>query len=318
MSDNDNIYIGYAGTHIIEITVRSEGGTLEPDETLNLSDVQNGNYYFDPNKVYLINTNAPITNITSGNTGNTSVNGNGQGYWAKVEYTENGTFFTVEVQRSGLNWPETITITTTEGSVTLGILSSNSVSANQNTARMTRFSSGALRLGSARTYATQLDETDINTPEPQPAEQNTKTLRSLPVRITSPESASFGENGYIDITVSASDNWAVTLSDLPVYQFNEDGTVVSCYYWAEEISGAEGYKASYAFTDGDSSTNYSINAANSGEAAIQIRNTENQIPDSVDLPVTGGSGRSFTVTGLLLMIIAGGYAMKKRRGWSDE
>lgn len=318
MSDNDNIYIGYAGTHIIEITVQSEGGTFEPDETLNLSDVQNGNYYFDPNKVYLINTNAPITNITSGNTGNTSVNGNGQGWWAKVEYTENGTFFNVEVQRSGLNWPETITITTTEGSVTLGILSSNSVSANQNTARMTRFSSGALRLGSARTYATQLDETDINTPEPPPAEQNAKTLRSKPLRITSPESVSFWENGYIDITVSASDNWAVTLSDLPIYQFDEDGTVISCYYWAEEISGAEGYKASYVFTDADSSTNYSINAANSGEAAIQIRNTENQIPDSVDLPVTGGSGRSFTVTGLLLMISAGGYAMKKRRGWLDE
>ncbi len=320
MNDNDFIYISYIGTHIIEITVQSDdgGGTVEPDETLNLSDVQNGNYYFDPNKVYRINTNTPITNITSGNTGNTSVNGNGEGYWSQVEYAENGTFFTVKVQRSGLNWAETITITTADGSVTLGILSSDTAPANQNAGRMTRFNSSALRLGSARTYATQLDETDIITPETPTAEQNAKTRRSLPLRITSQGTADFGENGYIDITVSSSDDWTVTLSDLPVWQFNEDGTIVSCYYWAEEISGAGGYKASYVFTDADSNTNYSINAAYSGEAAIQIRNTENQIPDSVDLPETGGSGRNYTVIGLLLMISAAGYAIKKRRGWSDE
>ncbi|MBP3760201.1 MAG: Cna B-type domain-containing protein [Ruminococcus sp.] len=169
---------------------------------------------------------------------------------------------------------------------------------------LTRFNASGLRLGAAKLLAAKL-----GTPE-----------NSTQSAITPQEEQSFAEHGYIEKTISNSDNWQIAVSELPQYYIKSDGTVANYYYWAEEISGADGYKASYSFKDNDDETDYSINASQSGDALIKIKNTLNQTPESVELPESGGSGTTlyYTISGILLMLSAVGYVTIKRRRWSDE
>ena len=173
-----------------------------------------------------------------------------------------------------------------------------------NTAKFTRFNASGLRLGAAKLLAAKLGTSE----------------NSLQSAITPLEEQSFAEDGCIEKTVNASDNWQIAVSELPQYYIKSDGTVANYYYWAEEMSGADGYKASYSFKDNDDETDYSINASQSGDALIKIKNTLNQTHESVELPESGGSGTTlyYTISGILLMLSAVGYVTIKRRRWSDE
>ena len=167
---------------------------------------------------------------------------------------------------------------------------------------MTRFSSTNLRLGAALNYTSQPLET--------PALNAGKANAS---------SADFNENDYMDITLTSDNSWQKVLTGLPVYMVNDDGSVLSCYYWAEEIEingqAVSGFTASYSFTDDDIETDYSINASEPGEAPlITIKNTPTELP-TVDLPEAGGRGtRIFYLTGgAILLLSAAGYIMCRRR-----
>ncbi len=170
--------------------------------------------------------------------------------------------------------------------------------------KLTRFTASSLRMSTAKALAAELDSI--------PEETQTG--------ITQQEQQSMEEHGYFDRTISDDGNWKITLPELPQYFVKADGTVANYYYWAEEISGAEGYKTSYSFTDADDATSHSINASNSGDATIRIKNTLNQIPSSTTLPESGGSGTCiyYTIGGLLLLLSAAGYTTFKRRRWFNE
>lgn len=180
----------------------------------------------------------------------------------------------------------------------------DSVTNTQSRSCLTRFTASSLRMSTARALAAELDAI--------PEETQTG--------ITQQEQQSMEEHGYFDRTISDKNNWKITLPELPQYFVKADGTVASYYYWAEEISGAEGYKAGYSFTDSDDTTSYSINASNSGDSTIHIKNMLNQTPSSTTLPTSGSTGtRVYYVTGaMLLLLAAAGYATYKRRRWSSE
>lgn len=182
------------------------------------------------------------------------------------------------------------------------LASTQSTGVQQTRKLMTRFSSTNLRLGSALNYTSQPLET--------PALNAGKAKAS---------SADFNENDYMDITLTSDNSWQKVLTGLPVYMVNDDGSVLSCYYWAEEIEingqAVSGFTASYSFTDDDIETDYSINASEPGEAPlITIKNTPTELP-TVDLPEAGGRGtRMFYLTGgAILLLSAAGYIMCRRR-----
>ncbi len=171
---------------------------------------------------------------------------------------------------------------------------------------LSRFNAANLRLSAALEYTALPLNIEAETPTPT-------------------ESANFNESGYMDITLTSSNSWQKQLTGLPVYKVNADGTLQSYYYWAEEIKvngmPVAGYTVSYSFTDGDSETDYSINAANPGSnPLITIKNTPTESPSSVELPESGSTGTKiyYVFGGILLMLAAAGYTYSKRRRWSDE
>ena len=182
-------------------------------------------------------------------------------------------------------------------------LSQQSPSLTQSSAAQTplsRFSSTLLTRSAAQAYTSQQ-----------------LTLPSV-TTLLSEENADFGSNDYVDITIKATDDWEKLVSGLPVYTFDE-GVLVSYYYWAEEIAingtAVSGYNVSYAFTDGDSATDYSINASAPGETpTIAIVNTPSETTE-VELPDTGGGGtKPYTAAGLAIMSLTGTIYFFKRRG----
>jgi len=187
---------------------------------------------------------------------------------------------------------------------------------------LTRFKSSALRLSSAKALATQLKEEEAQETQSVP-ESGTAAAPvqrgNVLLGITPQENANFDANGYIDRTMDASEDWAIQLTELPVYYVKPDGSVGTYYYWAEELSGADGYKASYSFKDADDETNYSINAALSGDAQIDVRNTRNQVEETI-LPESGGIGIGicYRIGAFLLLLAAAGFAAARYRRWFYE
>jgi len=174
---------------------------------------------------------------------------------------------------------------------------------------LSRFNSNTLRLGAALNY-TALPLSDESETE---SESTSAT-------------AEFNDSGYMDITMTSANSWQKQLTGLPVYKVNADGTLQSYYYWAEEIEingmPVAGYTVSYSFTDGDSETDYSINAANPGaNPLITIKNTPTENPSEVELPESGSTGtRIYYTLGAMLLLSAAGYWAYsiKRRRWYDE
>jgi lysophospholipase L1-like esterase len=197
--------------------------------------------------------------------------------------------------------------TLTVASCTVTPSTSGTQSVVQSRKLLSRFNSNTLRLGAALNY-TALPLSDESETE---SESTSAT-------------AEFNDSGIWEFTLTSSNSWQKQLNGLPVYKVNTDGTLQSYYYWAEEIEingmPVAGYTVSYSFTDGDSTTDYSINAANLGNnPLIMIKNTPTESP-SVELPEAGGSGASiYYITGALLMLLtAAGYTMFKRRRWLSE
>ncbi len=129
--------------------------------------------------------------------------------------------------------------------------------------------------------------------------------------------AGFNESGYMDIEIKAIDNWSKKITGLPMYAVSSDGTVLPCYYWAEEVQingkPVAGYQVGYAFDDGDSGTSFTVNAANPGNAMIHIKNTPTESP-AYELPETGGHGTApYTAAGMAIMLSAGTIIFFKRR-----
>ena len=183
-------------------------------------------------------------------------------------------------------------------------------SAPQSRKLLSRFNSNTLRLGAALNY----------TALPLSVESETESESTS-------ATAEFNDSGYMDITMTSANSWQKSLSGLPVYKVNSDGTLQSYFYWAEEIEingmPVAGYTVSYSFTDGDSATDYSINAANLGSnPLITIKNTPTENPSEVELPESGSTGTRiyYTLGAMLLLLAAAGYCAYsiKRRRWYDE
>lgn len=173
---------------------------------------------------------------------------------------------------------------------------------------LTRFSASTLRLGKAKAYAASAPS---EIPETGSADSGQKSMMSTPKR--SAGTPTFEDDGYIEKTISSSDDWQLIANDLPMYNVKADGTVEPYYYWVEEVGGADGYKASYLFIDGDEHTEYSVNASTGTTPEITIQNT----PDDtgVELPETGGKGmKTIYMAGgvMILLAIAGGLKVRKR------
>jgi LPXTG-motif cell wall-anchored protein len=173
---------------------------------------------------------------------------------------------------------------------------------------LTRFSASTLRLGKAKAYAASAPS-EIS--ETGSADSGQKSMMSTPQR--SAGTPTFEDDGYIEKTISSSDDWQLIANDLPMYNVKADGTVEPYYYWVEEVGGADGYKASYLFIDGDEHTEYSVNASTGTTPEITIQNT----PDDtgVELPETGGKGmKTIYMAGgvMILLAIAGGLKVRKR------
>ena len=186
-------------------------------------------------------------------------------------------------------------------------ISDPNVATSQSRKLLSRFNSNTLRLGAALNY----------TALPLSVESETESESTS-------ATAEFNDSGIWEFTLTSSNSWQKQLNGLPVYKVNADGTLQSYYYWAEEIEvngkPVAGYTVSYSFTDGDSETDYSINAANPGaNPLITIKNTPTESPSSTTLPTSGGSGTRIytTIGGILLLLSAAGYVTAKRRRRSD-
>lgn len=188
-----------------------------------------------------------------------------------------------------------------------GIQSANAL---QSRKPLSRFNSNTLRLGAAMNY----------TALPLSVESETESESTS-------ATAEFNDSGIWEFTLTSSNSWQKQLNGLPVYKVNTDGTLQSYYYWAEEIEingmPVAGYTVSYSFTDGDSTTDYSINAANPGaNPLITIKNTPTENPSEVELPESGSTGTRiyYTLGAMLLLLAAAGYWTYsiKRRRWYDE
>jgi len=218
---------------------------------------------------------------------------------------------------SGTTWNtgsvDKSTLTLVSYKITPPSSSTNGVVQTQSRTLMSRFSSRTLRKGAAQDY----------TALPLAVPQITNQTSGTPVVLAaSPESAAqtvFTSNGTIDVTLSDLDGWVKTIAGLPKYTY-VNGVATPYYYWVEEINSPN-YKASYSFTDGDSETDYSINAANPGaNPLITIKNTPTESP-SVELPESGSTGTKiyYLTGGILLLLSAAGYiTYTKRRRWFNE
>lgn len=186
----------------------------------------------------------------------------------------------------------------------------NAFNAPASRSLMSRFTSRTFRLSAAMDY----------TALPLSAGTGEDTAKSGSTAV----SADFDTEDCMEVTITSADNWQQLVSGLPVYKAAADGTLYTYYYWAEEIEingqPVAGYTVSYSFTDGDTATSYSINAANPGEDPhVTIRNTPKESP-TVELPESGGTGTrpAYEIGGILLLVSAIGYLTYKRRRWCRE
>ena len=186
----------------------------------------------------------------------------------------------------------------------------NAFNAPASRSLMSRFTSRTFRLSAAMDY----------TALPLSAGTGEDTAKSGSTAV----SADFNTEDCMEVTITSADNWQQLFSGLPVYKAAADGTLHTYYYWAEEIAingqPVAGYTVSYSFTDGDTATSYSINAANPGEDPhVTIRNTPKESP-TVELPESGGTGTrpAYEIGGILLLVSAIGYLTYKRRRWCRE
>ncbi len=302
------------GPYVIKIHTKAKTEYLELDE------IAGQEVSFTPGTKYIISSSSPITSIyrTYGNDNNVSVNGNTPGWWVDVNYTAGSTSFDLTVKQANLNWGESITVETADGNKTIIAKSPpapngaprrrSAAPGTESGMPLTRFSASTLRLGKAKAYAASAPS---EIPETGSADSGQKSMMSTPQR--SAGTPTFEDDGYIEKTISSSDDWQLIANDLPMYNVKADGTVEPYYYWIEEVGGADGYKASYLFIDGDEHTEYSVNASTGTTPEITIQNT----PDDtgVELPETGGKGmKTIYMAGgvMILLAIAGGLKVRKR------
>ena len=189
--------------------------------------------------------------------------------------------------------------------------SSGTQSAPASRSLMSRFTSRTFRLSAAMDYTAL--PLSAGTGEEDTAKSGSTAV-----------SADFNTEDCMEVTITSADGWQQLVSGLPVYKAAADGTLHTYYYWAEEIEingqPVAGYTVSYSFTDGDTATSYSINAANPGEDPhVTIRNTPKESP-TVELPESGGTGTrpAYEIGGILLLVSVIGYLTYKRRRWCRE
>ena len=302
------------GPYVIKIHTKAK------TENMELDDIAGQEVSFTPGTKYIINSSSPISSIyrTNGDDDNVSVNGNRPGWWVDVNYTAGSTSFDLTVKQANLHWGESITVETADGNKTIiaksppapsGAPRRRSASPDiESGMLLTRFSASTLRLGKAKAYAATAPS---EIPEIRSADTGEKSVMSTPRR--SAGEPTFEEDGYIEKTISSSDNWQLIANDLPMYNVKADGSVEPYYYWVEEVGGADGYKASYLFIDGDEHTEYSVNASTGTMPEITIQNT----PDDtgVELPETGGKGMNkiYMAGGVMILLAVAGYVMFRKR-----
>lgn len=118
----------------------------------------------------------------------------------------------------------------------------------------------------------------------------------------------------VTISGGSANGWEQIIENLDVYDSNGDPYV----YWVEEVSGADGYEASYQFSDGDPDSSSWINSSkpnSDGELVATVRNTKTDTP-GYELPHTGGEGVTrYYYTGAALMLLsalAGSNRIRRR------
>ncbi|MEE5993619.1 MAG: GDSL-type esterase/lipase family protein [Oscillospiraceae bacterium] len=303
----------------IDVTVKSSSAA----NTLAISNFESGKWYDISNYFYANATNGTkipkqITVTFEEDNGNAQMVLNGD--FVRTDWTGNGDFqytgvsgksITVDVEKwNTYTKMEDCKVKFNQyGStpvVSLTFIYDTAKSGTQSVAQsrklLSRFNSNTLRLGAALNY----------TALPLGVESETESESTS-------ATAEFNDSGIWEFTLTSSNSWQKQLNGLPVYKVNTDGTLQSYYYWAEEIEingmPVAGYTVSYSFTDGDSTTDYSINAANLGaNPLITIKNTLTDNPSEVDLPTSGGSGTApYRTAGFLLMMTAVTFPYIKHR-----
>lgn len=118
----------------------------------------------------------------------------------------------------------------------------------------------------------------------------------------------------VTISGGSASGWEQIIENLDVYDSNGNPYI----YWVEEVSGADGYKASYQFSDGDPDSYKWINSSKlnaDGELVATVRNTKTDTP-GYELPNTGGEGVArYYYTGaalILLSALAGSNRIRRR------
>lgn len=141
------------------------------------------------------------------------------------------------------------------------------------------------------------------TAEPRAAGIDGSTITSFPYTVT----ISGG-------SASSASGWEQIIENLDVYDSNGNPYI----YWVKEVSGADGYEASYQFSDGDPDSYKWINSSklnSDGELVATVRNTKTDTP-GYELPNTGGEGVTrYYYTGaalILLSAFAGSNRIRRR------
>lgn len=118
----------------------------------------------------------------------------------------------------------------------------------------------------------------------------------------------------VTISGGSASGWEQIIENLDVYDSNGNPYI----YWVEEVSGADGYEASYQFSDGDPDSYKWINSSklnSDGELVATVRNTKTDTP-GYKLPNTGGEGVTrYYYTGaalILLSAFAGSNRIRRR------
>lgn len=118
----------------------------------------------------------------------------------------------------------------------------------------------------------------------------------------------------VTISGGSASGWEQIIENLDVYDSNGNPYI----YWVEEVSGADGYEASYQFSDGDPDSYKWINSSklnSDGELVATVRNTKTDTP-GYELPNTGGEGVTrYYYTGaalILLSAFAGSNRIRRR------
>ncbi|MBQ1519767.1 MAG: Cna B-type domain-containing protein, partial [Ruminococcus sp.] len=108
--------------------------------------------------------------------------------------------------------------------------------------------------------------------------------------------------------VVGSDNWAIEVKDLPVY--DSSGTVYN--YWVKEDDAFDDeYNISYRY---NGVIGNGINASNPGNGSIEVINNDKST-DSIYLPEAGGNGTRiyYIASGIILLLTTLGYIAYRSR-----